>query len=318
VPEERRGLYPAIEPFASGHLPVSGGHHVYWEQSGNPLGKPALFLHGGPGGGTDPKHRCFFDPGAYRIVLIDQRGCGKSRPHASLEHNTTWDLVDDLERIREELEIDRWLVFGGSWGSTLGLAYAQRHAARVSELVLRGVFMFTREEMAWFYGGGTAMLFPDAWADFVAPIPAAERDDVVAAYHRRLTDPDPDVRARYARAWSRYECRVATLLEDPEIAVHCDDLDFALPFARIECHYFVHRGFLEHDRQLFDHLDRLADIPVRIVHGRYDVICPVRNAWTLHQRLPRSTLVVVPDAGHSAFEPGIVAALVEATDAFRR
>lgn len=317
MPADRRTLYPAIEPFASGRLDVAGGHQIYWEQSGNPEGKPAVFLHGGPGGGTDPKHRCFFDPSAYRIVLFDQRGCGQSRPHASLEHNTTWDLVADIEALRERLGIERWLVFGGSWGSTLGIAYAEKHPDRVTELVLRGIFMFTREEMDWFYGGGTATLFPDAWADFIAPIPEAERADLIAAYHRRLTSEDPGARARFARAWSLYECRVATLLEDPEVVVHCDDLSFTLPFARIECHYFVNGGFLDRPNQLLDDLDAITQIPTTIVHGRYDVICPVRNAWQLHRRLPSSELVIVPDAGHSAFEPGIISALVSATDRYR-
>lgn len=317
MPNGRRTLYPPIEPYASGHLAVGGHHEIYWEQSGNPDGKPALFLHGGPGGGTDPKHRCFFDPEIYRIVLLDQRGCGQSKPHASLENNTTWDLVDDIDKLRGELGIESWLVFGGSWGSTLGIAYAQKHPESVTELVLRGIFMFTKDEMDWFYGGGTATLFPDAWSDFIAPIPESERGDLVNAYHRRLTDSDPKVQAKFARAWSLYECRVATLLEDPEIVVHCDDLAFTLPFSRIECHYFVHDGFLEHENQLFEALDRIAHVPTTIVHGRYDVICPVRNAWNLHQRLPKSKLVVVPDAGHSAFEPGIVSALVQATDDFR-
>ena len=318
MPPDRRTLYPAIEPYASGHMAVAGGHHIYWEQSGNPKGKPALFLHGGPGGGTDPKHRCFFDPQVYRIVLLDQRGCGQSKPHASLENNTTWDLVADIEALREHLGIDKWQVFGGSWGSTLAVAYAEKHPDRVTELVLRGIFMFTKEEMDWFYGGGTATLFPDAWADFIAPIPEAERSDLIRAYHQRLTSDDAATQSRFARAWSLYECRVATLLEDPEIVVHCDDLSFTLPFSRIECHYFVNDGFLDHERQLLDDLTKIEHIPTTIVHGRYDVICPVRNAWTLHKALPKSKLVIVSDAGHSAFEPGIVSALVDATDAYRR
>jgi proline iminopeptidase len=215
------------------------------------------------------------------------------------------------------LGIEKWLVFGGSWGSTLGIAYAETHPERVSELVLRGIFMFTQEEMDWFYGGGTATLFPDAWRDFIAPIPEDERANLVKAYHQRLTSPDRSVQSKHARAWSLYECRVATLLEDPEIVVHCEDLNFTLPFSRIECHYFVNDGFLDGEQQLFEQLDKIAHLPTTIVHGRYDVICPVRNAWNLYVRMPKSKLVVVADAGHSAFEPGIVAALVEATDSYR-
>jgi proline iminopeptidase len=314
----QRSLYPAITPYESGFLRVSPIHELYWEQSGNPEGKPVVFLHGGPGGGTDPKHRRFFDPARYRIVLFDQRGCGRSRPHASLEDNTTWSLVADIERLRTQLGVDRWQVFGGSWGSTLALAYAQAHPDRVTELVLRGIFTFTKAEMQWFYGGGTAVMFPDAWADFIAPIPEAERGDLARAYHRRLTGDDPKERSRCAAAWSLYECRVATLLPDLEVEAHCEDPSFTLPFARIECHYFVNAGFLAHDSQLLDGCETIAQIPTAIVHGRYDVICPPRNAWELHRRLPASTLELVPDAGHSAFEPGIVSALVEATDRFAR
>jgi len=310
-------FYPDIEPFASGFLRVSDLHEIYWEQSGNPEGKPVLFLHGGPGGGSDPKHRRFFDPATYRIILIDQRGCGRSRPHASLVDNTTWSLVEDIETLRTHLNIDRWQVFGGSWGSTLAVAYAERHPERVMELVLRGIFMFTKPEMEWFYGGGTAALFPDAWADFVAPIPPSERDDIVGAYYRRLTGKDTELQRECATAWSLYECRVATLLPDPAVEGHCEDADFTLPFARIECHYFVNNGFLADANQLIDATAALVDIPCTIVHGRYDAICPLRNAWALHKRLPKSELIIVPDAGHSAFEPGIVSALIEATDRYR-
>ncbi len=313
----KRGLYPAVEPHASGMLDVGEGHELYWEVSGNPEGKAVIFLHGGPGGGTDAKHRRFFDPRVYRIVLFDQRGCGRSTPHAELRHNTTWDLVADIERLREHLAIDRWQVFGGSWGSTLALAYAETHTDRVTELILRGIFTFCDDEMQWFYGGGTAALFPDAWEDFIAPIPEAERDNLVSAYYGRLTGDNEQERLTCAKAWSLYECRVAGLLPDPGIAAHCEDAHFVLPFARIEAHYFVNEGFLDDTGQLLRDASKLADIPTEIVHGRYDVICPLRNAWRLHARMPHARLTIVSDAGHSAFEPGIIHGLVEATDRWR-
>jgi proline iminopeptidase len=310
-------LYPPIEPYHLGRLQVDARHDLYFEESGNPNGKPVVFLHGGPGGGTDPKHRRFFDPSAYRIILFDQRGCGQSEPFASLDDNTTWHLVDDIEALRQYLLVDRWQVFGGSWGSTLGVAYAETHPDRVTELVLRGIFMFTEREAEWFYGRGTRMLFPDAWEAFVAVIPEPERGDLVAAYYTRLTSENPDIRAAAARAWSVWESRVATLLPDAAALAHCDDHNFTLAFSRIECHYFFNHGFLQHERQLLDDTHRIKDIPTTIVHGRYDVICPVENAWNLHRLLPRSQLVIVPDSGHSAFEPGIAAALRAATDRYR-
>lgn len=313
----KRGLYPSIEPHTRGHLGVGDGHSLYWERSGNPKGKAVVFLHGGPGGGSDAKHRRFFDPSVYNIIVFDQRGCGRSTPHASLHENSTWKLVDDLEQLRTHFEIETWQVFGGSWGSTLALAYAQRYPKRVTELVLRGIFTFTPDEMQWFYGGGTAALFPDAWDDFVAPIPQGERDDLLHAYHRHLTGDDEARRLACAKAWSLYECRVAGLLPDPGITAHCEDPHFVLAFARIEAHYFVNNGFLESPNQLVDALPSIAHIPTRIVHGRYDVICPLRNAWRLYRALPSSHLFVASDAGHGAFEPAIVHGLVEATDAFR-
>ena len=310
-------LYPEIEPYDRGKLRVSEMHELYYEQSGNPRGKPVVFLHGGPGGGTEPRHRRFFDPTVYRIVLLDQRGCGKSTPHASLVDNTTWHLVDDIEKLREHLGIERWQVFGGSWGSTLALAYAQKYRDRVSELVLRGIFTFAPDEMDWFYRTGTRVLFPDAYDDFVGALPKAERDDPVSSYHARLTSGDMDVRAAAARAWSIWECRVATLLPDEDLVAHCDDASFSLAFSRIECHYFVNAGFLESPMQLLDQVGKIRDIPATIVHGRYDVICPMRNAWRLHRAWPESKLVIVADAGHSANEPGISRALIDATDAYR-
>ncbi|MBA3546300.1 MAG: prolyl aminopeptidase [Nannocystis sp.] len=310
-------LYPAIEPYHLGRLAVDAQHDLYFEQSGNPAGKPVVFLHGGPGGGTDPKHRRFFDPNHYRIILFDQRGCGQSEPFASLEDNTTWHLVDDIEILREHLGIDRWQVFGGSWGSTLAVAYAEAYPDRVTELVLRGIFMFTQREAQWFYGRGTRMLFPDAWEAFISVIPEAERGDLIPAYYARLTSDNPRVRAEAARAWSMWETRVAALVADEASLAHCDDLDFTLAFARIECHYFVNNGFLAHEQQLLEDTVKIQHIPTTIVHGRYDVICPLENAWDLHQRLPRSELVIVADSGHSAFEPGLAAALREATDRYR-
>jgi proline iminopeptidase len=311
------GLYPSIEPYHLGRLAVDAQHDLYFEQSGNPAGKPVVFLHGGPGGGTDPKHRRFFDPRHYRIILFDQRGCGQSEPFASLEDNTTWHLVDDIERLREHLGIERWQVFGGSWGSTLAVAYAETYPARVTELVLRGIFMFTHREAQWFYGRGTRMLFPDAWEAFVGVIPEPERGDLIAAYYARLTSEDPRVRSEAARAWSMWETRVASLVADEASLAHCDDLDFTLAFARIECHYFINNGFLADERQLLADTVKIQHIPTTIVHGRYDVICPLENAWDLHRRLPGSELVIVPDSGHSAFEPGVAAALREATDRYR-
>jgi len=310
-------LYPEIEPFERGKLRVSEMHELYYEQSGNPRGKPVVFLHGGPGGGTEPRHRRFFDPSVYRIVLFDQRGCGKSTPHASLVDNTTWHLVDDIEKLREHLGIDRWQVFGGSWGSTLALAYAEKYRHRVTEMVLRGIFTFAPDEMDWFYRTGTRVLFPDAYDDFIGALPKAERADPVASYHARLTSGDMDVRASAARAWSIWECRVATLLPDDDLVAHCDDASFSLAFSRIECHYFVNNGFLETPMQLLEQVDAIRDVPATIVHGRYDVICPMRNAWRLHRAWPESKLVIVPDAGHSANEPGVSRALIDATNAYR-
>ncbi len=310
-------FYPPIEVFDAGFLQVSPLHRVYYEQSGNPRGKPVVFLHGGPGGGTHPRMRCFFDPAAYRIVLFDQRGCGKSTPHACLEDNTTWALVADMERLRTHLGIERWMLFGGSWGSSLALAYAETHPACVTELVLRGIFTLRRRELQWFYQEGASALFPDAWEDYLAPIPTAERGDLIAAYHRRLTGDDPAVRLAAARAWSVWEARTSHLVVDREQVQSFDVEEFALAFARIECHYFTNGGFFTHDSQLLDDVHRIRHLPGVIVQGRYDVVCPMESAWTLHRRWPEARLVVVPDAGHAAFEPGIAAALIEATNSFR-
>lgn len=314
--EVRRTLYPPIEPNRSGQLRVSPVHEIYWEESGNPDGKPVVFLHGGPGGGTEPKQRQFFDPARYRIVLFDQRGSGKSTPHAHLEDNTTWHLVADMEAIRVHLGIERWQVFGGSWGSTLALAYAEKHPERVTELVLRGIFMLRAWELAWFYQEGASRLFPDAWEKYLAPIPEAERGDLISAYHRRLTSTDASVRQEAARAWSVWEATTSYLHTHPEQIAQAAGDEFSLAFSRIECHYFVNRGFFERETQLLDDLGNLGHIPTSIVQGRYDVVCPLQSAWELASRLPHAKLYIVPDAGHSAFEPGIVHELVTATDAY--
>jgi proline iminopeptidase len=317
MPDQRRNLYPEIQPFDSGTLRVSDLHTLYYEQCGNPHGKPVVFLHGGPGAGCNAKCRRFFDPKVYRIVLFDQRGCGRSTPHAELRENTTWDLVADIERLREHLRIGRWQVFGGSWGSTLALAYAETHPERVTELVLRGIFMLRRSELEWFYQKGCDMLYPDAWEHYLAAIPQAEHGDLIMAYHRRLTSDDPKVRLAAARAWSVWEASTSFLLQNETyIAASAGDI-FALAFAGIENHYFVNHGFFDHDDQLLRDAQRLRGIPAVIVQGRHDVVCPIRSAWDLHRAWPEADLRIVPDAGHSAFEPGNAHELVSATDRFR-
>jgi proline iminopeptidase len=315
--EVRRTLYPDIEPYDSGFLQVSPLHRIYYEQCGNPGGKPVVFLHGGPGAGCNAKSRRFFDPRHYRIVLFDQRGCGRSTPHAELTDNTTWHLVADIERLREHLDIDRWQVFGGSWGSTLALAYSETHPERVSELVLRGIFMLRRWELEWFYQKGCDAIFPDAWEAYLKPIPEAERGDLMSAYHRRLTGSDPEERLVAARAWSIWEGATSFLFQDTSHIASSGEDEFALAFARIECHYFVHGGFFERDDQLLHHVHRLRGIPAVIAQGRYDIVCPLRSAWDLHRAWPEADLRIVADAGHSALEPGIAHELISATDRFR-
>lgn len=307
--------YPPIEPFKSGHLDVGDGHQVYWELCGNPAGKPAVFLHGGPGGGCNAEHRRLFNPDRYCVLLFDQRGCGRSTPHACIEANTTWHLVADIERLRGLLGVEQWLVFGGSWGSTLGLAYAQKHRERVSELVVRGVFTVRREELLWYYQQGASWLFPDEFERFMAPIAPAERGDLMAAYHRRLTGVDERVRLEAAVAWSRWEGRTISLRPDPQVDQVHTDAHFALAFSRIENHYFVNDGFLE-DRQLLRDAPLLADLPGVIVQGRYDVCTPARTAWELHRAWPRAEFHLVDDAGHAYSEPGTLDRLIRATDAF--
>ena len=312
----RRSLYPDVEPYASGFLQVSPLHTLYFEQCGNPDGKPVVFLHGGPGAGCNAKSRRFFDPARYRIVLFDQRGCGRSTPHAELADNTTWHLVTDIERLREHLGIARWQVFGGSWGSTLALAYAQTHPQRVTELVLRGIFMLRRWELEWFYQKGCDALFPDAWESYLAAIPVVERADLMGAYYRRLTSPDQAVQLAAAKAWSTWEGGTSFLQPSADYIASTGADEFALAFARIECHYFVHGGFFDADDQLLRDAHKLKNIPAVIVQGRYDVVCPMRSAWDLHRAWPEADLHVIGDAGHSALEPGITHELIQATDRF--
>ena len=308
-------LYPDIDPFCTHRLAVEPPHELYLEECGSADGIPVLFLHGGPGSGCEPYHRRFFDPARYRIILFDQRGCGRSIPHAELQGNTTGALVADIEAIRKHLGIGRWLVFGGSWGSTLALAYGQAHPQRVTGLILRGIFLCREREIQWFYQGGAGRIFPDYWQDFLAPIPEAERGDLVAAYHRRLTGDNELARLAAAKAWSIWEGRSASLLPNESIVSHLGSPHTALSMARIECHYFVNRAFLGPD-QLLREMPRIAHIPGLIVHGRYDLICPLENAWELHRAWPGSELKIIPDAGHAASEPGIRVALVEASDRF--
>ena len=311
-------LYPHLSPYRTGFLRVSKLHEVYFEEGGNPQGVPAVFLHGGPGGGTEAKMRRFFDPRRYRIVLFDQRGSGKSRPHASLIDNTTWDLVADMERLREHLSIERWLVFGGSWGSTLGLAYAQTHPERVTHLVLRGIFLLRRWELEWFYQnpGGAAALYPDLWEHYIEPIPPEERGDMMAAYYRRLTSQDPSELSRAAKAWALWEAATSFLRRNSLYTAKLGQDTHSEAFSRIECHYFVNGGFLASPNQLIENVPRIRHIPAVIVQGRYDIVCPMKSAWELHRAWPEAELQIVPDAGHSAFEPGNTHELIKATDRF--
>lgn len=305
-------LYPLPEPFNSGQLKVSDLHEIYFEECGNPDGQPVVMLHGGPGGGAGPIMRRFHDPKIYRIVLFDQRGCGRSTPHAELRENTTWDLVADIERLRTHLGIDRWQVFGGSWGSTLALAYAQTHPERVSALVLRGIFMLRRAELQWFYQEGASWLYPDLFAAYRDFIPTAERGDLLRAYHKRLTGEDTALRVAAARRWATWEGSTLSVLPDPDRVNAFDDPHYALAFARIEAHYFANGGFFDHDDQLLRNVNRIRKIPGVIIHGRHDVVTPMKNAIDLAAAWPEAELRIVEDAGHAASEPGIAAALVEA------
>ncbi|MGQ9871852.1 prolyl aminopeptidase [Leptodesmis sp.] len=311
-----RELYPPITPYQSGMLQVSDLHQIYYEQSGNPQGKPVVFLHGGPGGGSIPMYRQYFNPDRWRIIIFDQRGCGKSTPHAELRENTTWHLVADMETLRTHLGIDQWVVFGGSWGSTLSLAYSQTHPERCLGLILRGIFLLRQKEIHWFYQEGASYIFPDAWEEYLKPIPPNERQDLLRAYYKRLTDPDRTVQLTAARAWSIWEASTSKLFQDPALISTFAADEFAAAFARIECHYFMNKGFFESDNQLIEKVDRIRHIPAVIVQGRYDVVCPMVSAWELHQAWPEAEFIIIPDAGHSMMEPGIRSALIEASDRF--
>lgn len=312
-----REFYPAIEPSNKGMLKVSDIHTLYWEECGNPQGKPVVFLHGGPGGGVAPDHRRFFDPKAYRIILFDQRGSGRSTPCAELRENSTWDLVKDIETVREMLKIDKWVVFGGSWGSTLALTYAITHPERVKALVLRGIFLCRPSEIKWFYQEGASNIFPDVWDEYLKPIPQNERHDLVAAYYKRLTHENADVRLEAAKAWSKWEAATSRLIVDPKAVDEFDDPEYALSFARIECHYFTNNAFFKTNNWILENVDKIRHIPGVIVQGRYDVVCPATSAWELHKAWPEAKFTIIPDSGHAAAEPGTRSALIEATDSFK-
>lgn len=311
-----RSLYPAIEPHIRRRLKVSNIHEIYVEECGNPDGKPVIVLHGGPGAGCNPAMRRFFDPKKYRIILFDQRGCGRSTPNACCEENTTWDLVADIERIRTVFKVDRWMVFGGSWGSTLALAYAQTHPERVTEMVLRGIFLIQQREIDWFHNGGCAQIHPELWEQFIAPIPESERGDMVAAYHKRLFGENEAEKRACARAWSRWEGATVTMAPSSSRIQAFGHDDYALAFSRIEAHYFINKGFMREDGQLLKDMNKITHLPVVIVQGRFDVVTPPMTAWRLHRSWPKSKLVIAPNAGHAVSEPGIASALVAATDGY--
>jgi proline iminopeptidase len=309
-------LFPSIEPYSTGTLKVSALHTIHYQEAGNPKGKPLIFLHGGPGGGIDAVYRQYFNPKKWRIVLYDQRGCGQSTPHAELRENTTWDLVEDTEKLRRHLGIEKWVVFGGSWGSTLSLAYSQAHPERVKGIILRGIFLLRRKELLWFYQEGASNIFPDAWEYFLKPIPPRERGDMMKAYYKRLTSPDRRVRIGAAKAWAIWEGATSKLRQDSGLMERFGEDKFAEAFARIECHYFVNKGWLKTDDQLLRDVKRIRKIPGVIVQGRYDVVCPMVSAWDLHRAWPEAELTVVPDAGHSMTEPGTRSALIAAAEKF--
>lgn len=309
-------LYPEITPYNQEMLKVSNLHQIYFEECGNPQGEPVVFLHGGPGGGVNATHRRYFDPKKYRIVLFDQRGCGKSKPFAELEENTTWDLIHDIEKIRNYLNIEKWAVFGGSWGSTLALAYSQTHPEVCTALFLRGIFMLRQKELQWFYQEGCSKIYPDAYDKYIAPIPENERGDLISAFHKRLTSPDKKIRSEAAKAWSIWEGSTSKLIQDQGMMESFGGDEFADAFARIECHYFVNKGFFRSENQLLEDIGKIRHTPAIIVQGRYDVVCPAESAWELHKAWPEAKFVMVGDAGHSLSEHGITHALIEATNKF--
>ena len=309
-------LFPNIEPFNTFSLPVSDLHTIYVEESGNKNGKPVIFLHGGPGGGVDPKYGRYFDPEKWRIIMFDQRGCGKSTPFAELEENTTWDLVSDIEKIRNHLSIDKWVVFGGSWGSTLSLAYSQTHPDSCKGLILRGIFLVRKKELDWFYQEGASNIFPDRWESFLEPIPVEKRDNLMQAYYEILTGEDHSKKIEAAKAWSTWEGSTVKLLEDENFISDFSDDKFAEAFARIECHYFMNNCWFDSDNHLIENMHKIKHIPGVIIHGRYDIVCPVIQAWDLHKAWPEADLHIIPDAGHSIFEDGIKNKILEYTDRF--
>ncbi len=311
-----RDLYPPIEPYNQGKLKVSELHTIHYEESGNPQGKPVIFLHGGPGGGIVPMYRQYFNPQQWRIVIFAQRGCGQSTPYAELRENTTWDLVSDIEKLRKHLNIERWVVFGGSWGSTLALAYSQTHPDSCKGLILRGIFMLRPSEIRWFYQEGASNIYPDAWQEYLKPIPPEERNDLLSAFYQRLIGEDSQVRLEAARAWSVWEASTSKLIPSSLSKERFGMAEFAEAFARIECHYFVNKGFFSTENQLLENIERIRHLPGVIVQGRYDVVCPMITAWELHQAWPEAEFIVIPDAGHSVSEPGIKDALIQASDRF--
>ena len=313
--ENQLNLYPKIKPYDSGFLNVDQ-HQVYFEQCGNPNGKPALFLHGGPGGGGSEDVRRFFNPDLYRIIIFDQRGCGRSKPHGCLENNTTWHLVSDIENLREKLGIEKWLVFGGSWGSTLSLAYAQAHPKSVSELVLRGIFLLRKEELHWFYQDGASRIFPEAWSGFLDIIDEDKRNNLMSSYHEIFKSDDKEKRIKAAIAWSKWEAAASSLAYKPSLVEEFSNPEFALAFALIENHYFVNKGWFKTENQIIDNIDIIRSIPAVIVQGRYDVVCPMKTAWELSEAWPEAELIVAPASGHTAFEKEITHALISATDKF--
>ena len=309
-------LYPEIEPYNEFELKVSEIHTIHAEESGNQNGKPVIFLHGGPGGGIEPVYRQYFDPKQWRIIIFDQRGCGQSTPHAELRENTTWDLVDDIEKIRKSLDIEKWIVFGGSWGSTLSLTYAINHPERCEGLILRGIFMIRKKEIEWFYQEGASNIYPDEWEYFLKPIPENEQGDLVAAYYKRLTSSDKSIRIEAANAWAAWEASTSKLFQSKNSLHHFEDVKIAEAFSRIECHYFINGGFFESENWILENVDKIRHLPTVIVQGRYDVVCPMVSAWDLHKAFPEADFEIVQDAGHSMREEGITAKLVEYTDRF--